>query len=1101
MPLVALDLLPQPRHWEAKCGTWRDNVHELDPTIEGYAPILVSPDFHLEADKLVTFSFSALFGGGANLLLHLVERPGGNMVYTRLYQSLDGDARLSIVFRPARTSLYRLVLEHMSHPRRARTMIAAPSILVQHVGEGEVRKGRLADFDAPANAGEEAPYLPHWNAFQRFIHRRCRASRRFNSVVAAVEMRLERQELLSLPQYMGLCPTGQCNALCDFCSVTINRTGIVKKQLPFDRLDRFLAPVTNTIQMYGIEGNGEPTLYTRFPELVERLSRGRGKAYLITNGSRLRPDDVPLLLALDSVNFSLNAATAETHRCVMKLKNFDEVIAIIRALVRQRGSPSLDWDPQPAVYTTFVVTDDNVHEAQGFVRLAEQELGVDVVMLRPLSELGNELGTVEDLRRIVPYESDVRDMIDAVQEYVHDLPGRTEIRLNPDTFRSTRPDPVGRVTMPRGYEGRLLAPRRAAWAGTHPDASIAWRLNSARITLPAAEGELLRSQPIPVEPNRELRFKAKIDVAGGPMRLLIVGEDGQKIAEATIADTGGRSLPLELIVQTGRAGPLSLVLAGSGRSAVVHIDFERLRTPAPYISNAFLIPSGRRWESFSQSAEIRWSGNVLSLNSPAGGRPYLIKSYAIPCARNATIEIPIEIDVRTGPIEVGVLDATGASYLATFAFAEGQTDSSIFFDTAANDAVRLVVSATPGRPVAASIRWLEPRLLGGEQAEGNAPRLPGAAEWAACVPGLRVDRSASELSLAWRGEGSPYLLKSNKVRCRSGHSQRLSVPIEVSEGRLGIGVLDGAGAAWLCTQTLGQGMHRAELGFATGANDGVHFVLFALDGAPVAARIGLSDQALAEGLPSVALTRGEMAQSAEAPIAVESGPDAKRLELSTGGPADAATPAALDLAEAAAPAEVAMIAAAESSVRQALPETAREPTPAPPIPSPDASEAQVAPPHDAEGDRLLRQIARWFSRGGVRFYCQKPWTDLNNFTVDGRMDVCCIATGASQERYQLGNLKRQSFQEIWNGPTAREFRRTVNGSNKLPPCARCPMSYAYQGFLFHPEHSCRVIANKLSGALRRLKLSFLSRPAQKLSAFMVDRFLFRGFKRERARMN
>jgi len=50
------------------------------------------------------------------------------------------------------------------------------------------------------------------------------------------------------------------------------------------------------------------------------------------------------------------------------------------------------------------------------------------------------------------------------------------------------------------------------------------------------------------------------------------------------------------------------------------------------------------------------------------------------------------------------------------------------------------------------------------------------------------------------------------------------------------------------------------------------------------------------------------------------------------------------------------------------------------------------------------------------------------------MDVCCIATGPSQKGYALGNMFEQTFQEIWNGETARRFRRTVNTEKKLLVC-------------------------------------------------------------------
>jgi hypothetical protein len=92
-----------------------------------------------------------------------------------------------------------------------------------------------------------------------------------------------------------------------------------------------------------------------------------------------------------------------------------------------------------------------------------------------------------------------------------------------------------------------------------------------------------------------------------------------------------------------------------------------------------------------------------------------------------------------------------------------------------------------------------------------------------------------------------------------------------------------------------------------------------------------------------------------------------------------------------------------------------------------------------------------------RVFCHKPWSDLHNFSVDGRMDVCCIATGPSQERYALGNLSAQNFQDVWNGDAARMFRRTVNSDKVLPPCARCPMGYSYQGMWFDKNHTLAKI--------------------------------------------
>ena len=731
-------------------------------------------------------------------------------------------------------------------PGARRVAIAAPAFLAQGIGEGRVATGRVADYGAGPEESGEARYLPHWNRLQRSIHRRCRASRAFNRFVAAVEMRLEREELLSLPQYMGICPTGQCNATCDFCSVTINRTGIIKKQLPFQRLEAFLAPVANTLQMVGIEGNGEPTLYTRFPELVERLTRGGANAYVITNGSRLKVDEAALFLALESVNFSLNAATAPTHRRVMKLDNFDEIVGVIRSLARGRGRRELGGSPGPTLFVSFVVTADNVHEVQDFLRLAEQELGVDVVMVRPLAELGNELGVVEDLRRIVPYESDVRDMIESVRDYLTDVAGATDIRLVAETFRSSRPDPVARVVMPLGFEGRLLAPRRDDWRATDPRIAVVWTLNRARILLPAVKDARFASQPVPAPPGRELLFKARVCVTGGPARLAIGDGAGREIAEVLLADTGGAIIPVELPVATGDGGALSIAVIGEGRACTLEIDFERLRTPAPYIRNEFQIPAGRRWETCAPNAEVTWTGDALAIRSPVGGRPYLLKSYAISCATQARIVIPVVVEVAVGEIEIGVLDAAGASFLQSFRFADGRAEGSVFFDTGDNEVVRLVVSAEPDRPVEAKIAWGQPRIGVGEEGVEDRIRLPNPQQWFAGVPAVRLQRGDDRLSLSWDGAGSPYLLKSNRVRCARDQRAKTPVVVEVTEGELGVGVVGAGSGAWLMMQTFEEGLHRVDLEYDTHDNDAVSFVLSAVEGASVVARIGLSAGALAE---------------------------------------------------------------------------------------------------------------------------------------------------------------------------------------------------------------------------------------------------------------
>ncbi|HET7698339.1 MAG TPA: radical SAM/SPASM domain-containing protein [Vicinamibacterales bacterium] len=720
--------------------------------------------------------------------------------------------------------------------------------------------------------------LPHWGPLQRTIHRLCRRSRAANTAVAAIEMRLGREELLSLPQYMALCPTGQCNALCGFCSVTTNRTGIIKKQLPFDAISRFTGPVSRVIRMYGLEGNGEPTLYDRFDELADALLRNGATAYLITNGDRLTPAGIDALVArgLDAVNFSLNAASGSTHRRIMKLRDFDRVLSNIRRFVAARGTK-----PRPSVSVSMVVTRDNVHEVVPFLRLAEEDLGVDRVLVRPLSEIATEHGAVEDLRPLVPFESEITDMLEGVRDYLASTPRRASIEIVPENFRAVRPDPPGAIPMPPEDVPRLPVPRGAYWQpGDGTTASWTW--NAVTLTR-AGDGapRILESEALPVPPETELLLRCTANVRRGELCLLVGPPQGPAIASIPLRGAGTS----EVRVHTGAHAALSFWLEAAG-PVDARLEFDRLRTPAAVPGARFTVPHPGRWESTSADVRVDWTGSTVQLAGAVKRGPYLLKSYSIACVPHSRIELPL--------------------------------------------------------------------------------------------------RST------------------------------------VTRGALGVGILSGDQQGWLTTKSLPAGEWSGVLPFDTGENGRVYVVLY-----------GERD--------------GDLAAAVDWNTNIEATPS--RLEPASGGaaPAAAAAPHAAD----------------------------------------------TTPPASRWIERMRTAL-----RGDVRYYCQKPWTDLHNFSVDGRMDVCCIATGESQTRYALGNLMTQSFQEVWNGPVAREFRRTVNSSTPLPPCRRCPMAYAYQGPLFDPSWTARRVAQFIRGGLRRLPYGIRVSPmATAVSDRLVSHLLFRGFKR------
>jgi radical SAM protein with 4Fe4S-binding SPASM domain len=75
----------------------------------------------------------------------------------------------------------------------------------------------------------------------------------------------------------------------------------------------------------------------------------------------------------------------------------------------------------------------------------------------------------------------------------------------------------------------------------------------------------------------------------------------------------------------------------------------------------------------------------------------------------------------------------------------------------------------------------------------------------------------------------------------------------------------------------------------------------------------------------------------------------------------------------------------------------------------------------------------------VRSHCIVPWSQAN-VNYNGDVHFC-----ADYPDYILGNITRQSFQEIYNGERANKFRKTIHAceGGMFPGCLRC-----YQNMLF-----------------------------------------------------
>lgn len=156
----------------------------------------------------------------------------------------------------------------------------------------------------------------------------------------------------------------------------------------------------------------------------------------------------------------------------------------------------------------------------------------------------------------------------------------------------------------------------------------------------------------------------------------------------------------------------------------------------------------------------------------------------------------------------------------------------------------------------------------------------------------------------------------------------------------------------------------------------------------------------------------------EAPAASMETPGPTPVEL---GSALAAEPVADPIVEAAAPVAVEPVVAAcvEAPAAPQVP----PPAPLPVADRLDETEGQaesILPPLEGLPAELPPIVHA----------CQRPWTGLyveNN----GWVKVCCF------DAPPIGNLDQQSFDEIWNGPAARELRRSFLEDRPPEGCRNC----------------------------------------------------------------
>ena len=81
-----------------------------------------------------------------------------------------------------------------------------------------------------------------------------------------------------------------------------------------------------------------------------------------------------------------------------------------------------------------------------------------------------------------------------------------------------------------------------------------------------------------------------------------------------------------------------------------------------------------------------------------------------------------------------------------------------------------------------------------------------------------------------------------------------------------------------------------------------------------------------------------------------------------------------------------------------------------------------------------------------RYYCTKPFEQIQ-LLENGNMIPCCPPW---INHYTIGNINEGSYEEIWNGEKAQEFRKSIlDGSFRYCNEKSCLVLFGGEFFLYH----------------------------------------------------
>ena len=182
--------------------------------------------------------------------------------------------------------------------------------------------------------------------------------------------------------------TNRCNLNCKFCPRKFSKRPI--GEISPGLLDSILDQVVPYVNVVDLSFDGEPFLHSHWADCIEACHHRDIRAILQTNALLLDDSTAREILdvGVDSITFSVDAATEETYRILKPGSDFEQVVDNVEHFLDlSRSRPKRK---RPKTTVQFVRGPDNRHEVKSFLRQWKNK-GADLLRIKPMLNFGGSV--------------------------------------------------------------------------------------------------------------------------------------------------------------------------------------------------------------------------------------------------------------------------------------------------------------------------------------------------------------------------------------------------------------------------------------------------------------------------------------------------------------------------------------------------------------------------------------------------------------------------------------------------------------------------------------------------------------------------------------